>query len=201
MRLTFAGGPEALECGVRNSACGTNGKGAPGAVWQAFHNCGTPALRRAERPKTCTAEGGCATQERAMRQLLSGEPEATGDPEEAETAKKAGTGDWGTTERGPGGEGQAEVGGARNAPASGPMLLSEVAMLLRYEPTPPKQPLRLRRPEARTARPTQPSSAAGAGAWTAARCGSTRNTSNDQVHPPAMKHGAVAVRCSGLSAI
>ena len=28
MRLTFAAGPQALECGMRNSGCGTNGKGA-----------------------------------------------------------------------------------------------------------------------------------------------------------------------------
>jgi len=60
---------------------------------------------------------------------------------------------------------------SRNAPASAPMLLCDpalrsplrrakqrVAMLLRYEPTPPKQPLRLRRLEARAARPTPPSS-------------------------------------------
>jgi len=86
----------------------------------------------------------------------------------------------------------------RSAPACAPMLLCDpalqsplrrakqrVAMLLRYEPTPPKQPLRLRRPEARAARPTRPSSlpavagAAGAGVWTATRCGSTRSTPDD----------------------
>ena len=39
--------------------------------------------------------------------LFSGEPEATGDPEETATAKKAGTGDVGRTQRGPGGQGEA----------------------------------------------------------------------------------------------
>ena len=84
---------------------------------------------------------------------------------------------------------------SRSVPASAPMPLCEVAMLLRYEPTPPKQPLRLGRPEAPAARPTHPSSrrrrsnvaqvtAAAAGASTAARCGSIRSTPKPQSWSP-----------------
>ena len=51
MRLTFAGGPEALKCGVRNSGYGTNGKGDR-------RGCSAGSRRRLESYRRRHVQGG-----------------------------------------------------------------------------------------------------------------------------------------------